>query len=106
MTRYSNHEGRIHVILVNERLVADYLIAEFKKLGIQLCEDDTAGKIGGNCGNLYGFVEGRGKYADSEPFLFCAHMDTVSPGNNKKIILNDDGTITSDLYFEVLKTQY
>ncbi len=80
----------------NERMVADYLVAEFQKLGIKLCEDDTAGKIGGNCGNLYGFAEGRGKYADSEPILFCAHMDTVAPGNNKKIILNDDGTITSD----------
>ena len=80
----------------NERMVADYLVAEFQKLGIELCEDDTAGKIGGNCGNLYGFAEGRGKYADSEPILFCAHMDTVSPGNNKKIILNDGGTITSD----------
>ncbi len=80
----------------NERMVADYLVAEFQKLGIKLCEDDAAGKIGGNCGNLYGFAEGRGKYADSEPILFCAHMDTVAPGNNKKIILNDDGTITSD----------
>ena len=80
----------------NERMVADYLVAEFQKLGIKLCEDDTAGKIGGNCGNLYGFAEGRGKYADSEPILFCAHMDTVAPGNKKKIILNDDGTITSD----------
>lgn len=80
----------------NERLVADYLITEFEKLGVQLCEDDTATKIGGNCGNLYGFAEGRGKYADSEPVLFCAHMDTVAPGNNKKIIINDDGTIISD----------
>ncbi len=80
----------------NERLVADYLITEFQKLGVQLCEDDTATKIGGNCGNLYGFAEGRGKYADSEPVLFCAHMDTVAPGNNKKIIINDDGTIISD----------
>ena len=80
----------------NERLVADYLITEFQKLGVQLCEDDTAAKIGGKCGNLYGFAEGRGKYADSEPVLFCAHMDTVAPGNNKKIIINDDGTIISD----------
>ena len=80
----------------NERLVADYLITEFQKLGVQLCEDDTAAKIGGKCGNLYGFSEGRGKYADSEPVLFCAHMDTVAPGNNKKIIINDDGTIISD----------
>ena len=39
----------------NERMVADYLVAEFQKLGIKLCEDDTAGKIGGNCGNLCGF---------------------------------------------------
>ena len=80
----------------NERVVADYLVSEFQKLGIHLSEDDIAGKIGGNCGNLYGFAEGRGKYSDSEPILFCAHMDTVAPGNSKKILLNDDGTITSD----------
>ena len=80
----------------NERLVADYIIRRFQSLGIHLSEDDTAGKIGGGCGNLYGFAEGRGKYADSEPVLFCAHMDTVAPGNNKKIIIKDDGTITSD----------
>ena len=80
----------------NERLVADYLIQKFKKLGIHLSEDDIAGRIGGSCGNLYGFAEGRGKYAESEPVLFCAHMDTVAPGNNKKIIIKDNGTITSD----------
>ena len=80
----------------NERRVADYIIRRFQTLGIHLSEDDTAGQIGGNCGNLYGFAEGRGKYADSEPVLFCAHMDTVAPGNNKKIIIKDDGTITSD----------
>ncbi len=80
----------------NERLVADYIIRRFQTLEIHLSEDDTAGKIGGGCGNLYGFAEGRGKYADSEPVLFCAHMDTVAPGNNKKIIIKDDGTITSD----------
>ena len=80
----------------HERKVADHLIGEFRKLGVSLSEDDTAEKIGGNAGNLYGFVDGTGTRMHDEPVLFCAHMDTVSPGNGKQIIQHEDGTITSD----------
>ncbi len=79
-----------------ERKVADYLKAKWKELDVDLLEDDSAVKIGGNAGNLHGFIEGEGNEKNEEPILFCAHMDTVSPGNNKKIQLRDDGRIESD----------
>lgn len=79
-----------------ERKVADYLISVWKKLGVELSEDDAAAEIGGDTGNLYGYIKGTGKHKDAEPVLFCAHMDTVSPGEGKRIILHDDGKITSD----------
>jgi tripeptide aminopeptidase len=79
-----------------ERAVADHLIAAWDKLGVELAEDDAAGKIGSDTGNLYGFIEGRGSLRNAEPTLFCAHMDTVSPGIGKKVIVHDDGKITSD----------
>jgi tripeptide aminopeptidase len=83
-------------ISFEERHVADYLIKAFGELGVKLSEDDTAIAIGGNTGNLYAFIEGEGEKKYCDPILFCAHMDTVSPGKNKKILLADDGLITSD----------
>ncbi len=79
-----------------ERKVADHLKRIWNELGVELSEDDIAPKIGGDTGNLYGFIEGTGDKKNSEPVLFCAHMDTVSPGQNKKIKVNEDGRITSD----------
>lgn len=83
-------------ISFEERPVADYLKKAFGELGVELAEDDTAKAIGGDTGNLYAYVRGEGDKKDSDPVLFCAHMDTVSPGKNKNIRLSDDGVITSD----------
>ena len=83
-------------ISYKERKVADHLIAVWNKLGVRLMEDDSAGRIGSDAGNLHGFIEGKGHLKSSEPTLFCAHMDTVSPGTGKKVIVHDDGKITSD----------
>ena len=83
-------------ISYRERKVADYLITAWRSIGVRLSEDDAGSKIGGDTGNLYGYIEGTGSKANAEPVLFCAHMDTVSPGEGKKIIRNADGRITSD----------
>lgn len=88
--------AEIDGISFNERKVADYLIKVWGDLGILLQEDDTAKKIGSDAGNLHAFIEGTGGKAGLEPVLFCAHMDTVSPGIGKKIVVHDDGRITSD----------
>lgn len=77
----------------HERDMADYLKEKMGLFGIELAEDDSVDKTGGNCGNLYGCFHGT---TDEEPLLFLAHMDTVAPGVGKRAIEHEDGTITSD----------
>ncbi|MBO6196556.1 MAG: M20/M25/M40 family metallo-hydrolase [Butyrivibrio sp.] len=88
--------AEIDGISYGERKVADHLKKIWKELGVELNEDKAGEKIGGDTGNLFGFVPGKGSLKDADPILFCAHMDTVSPGIGKKIILHEDGKITSD----------
>jgi len=78
---------------LNEREICDYISSRLIELGFSIHEDSVGEKIGGNCGNLYGFLEGD---EDEKPLVFCAHMDTVEPSLGKKAILHDDGTISSD----------
>ena len=78
-----------------ERQLCDHLKAKLTELDISVYEDDAGEKIGGNCGNIYGFLSGV-NCENTEPILFSSHMDTVEPAKGKKAILNDDGIITSD----------
>lgn len=68
-----------------ERALADYLLARCAELGVQLSEDDTGKEIGGNAGNLYGFLPGD----EREPLLLCAHMDTVRSNHGLKVVIED-----------------
>ncbi|WP_029318930.1 M20/M25/M40 family metallo-hydrolase [Butyrivibrio sp. AE3004] len=88
--------AEIDGVSYQERKVADYLIQRWSEIGVMLSEDGTAVKIGGDTGNLYGYIEGTGSKAKEPPVLFCAHMDTVSPGLRKKVIIGTDGKITGD----------
>lgn len=78
---------------LKERKIADELIHKLIMLGFDVKEDDSGGKIGGNCGNLYGYLPGD---ESKEPILLVAHMDTVEPANGKRAIVHSDGKITSD----------
>ena len=78
---------------LSERLVCDYLSSKLNKLGFSLHEDLVGERIGGNCGNLYGFLPGD---ESLEPLLFCAHMDTVEHTCGKQAIFHEDGLITSN----------
>ena len=78
---------------LSERVICDYLSSKLSELGFTLHEDLVGEKIGGNSGNLYGFLPGD---ESLEPLLFCAHMDTVEPAIGKKAIFHDDGLITSN----------
>lgn len=69
-----------------ERPVADYLIKYFKNIGLDIKEDDTAGKIDGNAGNLYLRIDG--DYSSSS-IAFLAHMDTVGPTKGLEPIISD-----------------
>ncbi len=78
---------------LDERRVADLLTEKLKMIGFSESEDDAGQKLGGNAGNLYGFLKGT---IPGLPLLLSAHMDTVKPGENKHPVLHADGTITSD----------
>ncbi len=75
-----------------EREMGDYLKHKLEELGFTVTEDDAGSKLGGNCGNIYGFLEGM---QELEPILFCVHMDTVEPSRGKLAVLGADGVIRS-----------
>jgi tripeptide aminopeptidase len=76
-----------------ERQMADLLKKKLEKIGFSVDEDDAAGKIGGNAGNLYAFLPGT---IPGDPILFSGHMDTVEPSRGKKAVRHENGRITSD----------
>ena len=76
-----------------ERQMADHVTAHLTELGFTVKEDNAGEQIGGNAGNIYGYLPGT---LDAAPLLFSAHMDTVEPGVGRKAILQEDGRITSD----------
>jgi len=59
-----------------EREVADVVKAKLSALGFEVFEDDVAGKINGNCGNVFGYLRGN---AAAPVLMFSAHLDSVEP---------------------------
>lgn len=94
----------------HERKMADFLKQELASCGLQVQEDDSAEKLAEKCredlgeeaepaGNLWSCLPGNLNSEEEnhrKAILFSAHMDTVRPGNRKKAIVHEDGTITSD----------
>ena len=76
----------------NEKAVAIKIAEDLRYLGAEVTFDNAHEKTGGNIGNLYGYFSGN---IDKKPILFCAHMDTVVPGNGIKPQIKDD-RITTD----------
>lgn len=76
----------------NERAVADYTKKELEKMGFMVIEDEAGQTINGNSGNVIAKIKGNSAY---KSLFFCAHMDTVKPGNGVKPQIKD-GIITSD----------
>jgi tripeptide aminopeptidase len=76
----------------NERSMADVLKLDLEELGAQVEEDNCHKHSDGNAGNLYAYIPGK---IDKKPILFCAHMDTVTPGNGIKAKV-ENGRIFSD----------
>lgn len=60
-------------------------------LGFSVSEDHVFEETGS--GNLYGFLKGT---MPGESILFAAHMDTVTPCENKNVTVEPDGTIHTD----------
>lgn len=85
---------RIDVQSRNERRIADVLKNKLTALGLEVTEDDTATKIGGNAGNIIARLKGE---QGIPAVLFSAHMDRVAnPGNINPTIHEDKDIITSD----------
>ena len=76
----------------SERRMGDYVKSRLAGFGMTVIEDDAGERIGGNCGNIYGYLEGRN---DLKPIMFCAHLDTVEPSKGKVAVIDKDGTIKS-----------
>ena len=76
----------------NEKAVALKIAEDLRSLGAEISFDNTHEKTGGNIGNLYGYFPGN---INKKPIIFCAHMDTVVPGNGIKPQIVDD-RITTD----------
>ena len=102
----------------HERKMADFLKKELKSLGLHVEEDDSAEKLAEHyartagkgktgeeaekidpAGNLWTCLPGNLPSEEEnrkKALLFSSHMDTVAPGNSKKAVIHEDGTITSD----------
>lgn len=96
----------------SEQKIAAYLERKLRELGLFVIQDDAGEKLlherkadgqkaggksgpaeGKTFGNLYGRLEGT---VPGAAVLFSAHMDTVAPGKQKKVVEHADGKITSD----------
>lgn len=62
----------------DERKIADVLTQKLKELGLEVWEDNTGEKTGGNAGNVIGRL--KGNQPQAKPIFLSAHMDTVTPG--------------------------
>ncbi len=76
----------------NEKEVATRIADDLIDMGAEVHFDSAHEKTGGNVGNLYARFKGD---IDKAPILFCAHMDTVKPGNGITPVI-EAGTIHTD----------
>ena len=76
-----------------ERQVADLLKTKMAKLDMEITEDKTGEKIGGNCGNVLAYL--KGTLPNAPVLMFSAHMDCVEPCAHVKPQIKDS-LITSD----------
>jgi tripeptide aminopeptidase len=71
----------------NERAMADRITSDLEALGAIVHEDDCHHSTGGNAGNIFATIPGD---ISKPPILFCAHLDTVKPGNGIKAVIDGD----------------
>lgn len=76
-----------------EREMADTLKCKLSELGFEVFEDEAGAEYGSDTGNVFARLRGD---MPGEPIMFSAHMDTVGPCENKKIIIDHDGKIRTD----------
>ena len=76
----------------SERAVADRVAAYLHDLGLEWDEDDAAGRLDGDAGNIYCRIAptngGHGM-----PIFLCAHTDTVPPETSIDPVVGEDGVV-------------
>ena len=82
----------IDSVSFEEREFCDELKGRLQDLGVEIYEDNVGDKLGGNCGNLFGYLPGE---LPKLPLLLSAHMDTVEPGRGKQPTLLGEDRIVS-----------
>ena len=75
----------------HETEIRQCLLEKLLELGFSVSVDEAFPET--HSGSLYGYLPGQ---LPGEPILFTAHMDTVTPCENKKISVELDGTIHTD----------
>ncbi len=83
---------RIDSLSRREGRIASRLARELRELGAEVVFDEAGARVGGDTGNLVARVAGT---VDAPALLLCAHMDTVSPGEGVRPVVEDD-VIRSD----------
>lgn len=71
----------------NEKAMMEYVAAKMKNLGMKVDFDKAGEKAGSNGTNVYGYFEGNSAL---DSIVLSAHMDTVKPGNNVKVVVDGD----------------
>ncbi len=79
---------QISSVSKREGTVARRLTAVLEGMGASVEVDDAGDKIGSDTGNLVARFPGSAP--DAAPFLLCAHMDTVVPGENIRPVVDGD----------------
>lgn len=80
-------------ISLAERPVADFIKKNFSEFGLPVEEDDAAGIIGGDCGNL--LVRMQGKNPNAHTLILASHLDTILP-TGKLMVQERDNVFYSD----------
>src|SRR5919106_1208749 len=75
-----------------ERAVADRVGAYLTELGLEWDEDDAAGRLDGDTGNLYCRLEAT-EGDGGTPIFLCAHTDTVPPEGPIEPVVGEDGVV-------------
>jgi len=83
---------KINSVSKNEKLICQAIQEIMNDLGAEIIMDNAGKKIDGNSGNLIVRFPGN---ISSLPLMFCAHMDTVQPGENVQPVVKN-GVFTSN----------
>jgi tripeptide aminopeptidase len=75
-----------------ERAVADRVAEVLTELGLAWEEDDAAGRLGGDTGNIYCRIPPTNG-AGGTPIFLCAHTDTVPPETAIEPVVGEDGVV-------------